>query len=120
MNLIDALARCDAKALRIMDGPHAKLAALLRLTVVEYPMITSSTALQAAKDVLSADPECYRAHEVMCRVRGVSNGHVATTIGPQILAQSLPLKLAKLGTCPRSYASTSTTRPAESPRSTSL
>ena len=100
VNLIDALARCDAKALRIMNGPHAKLAALLRLTVVEYPMITSSTALQAAKDVLSADPECYRAHEVMCRVRGVSNGHVATTIGPQILAQSLPLKLAKLRDLP--------------------
>ena len=100
VTLIDALARCDAKGLRIMNGPHAKLAALLRLTVVEYPIITSSTALQAAKDVLSADPECYRAHEVMCRVRGVSNGHVATTIGPEILAQSLPLKLAKLGDLP--------------------
>ena len=36
----------------------------------------------------------------MCRVRGVANGHVATTIGPQILAQSLPLKLAKLRDLP--------------------
>src|SRR5262249_37160692 len=71
--------------------PHRRLAALLRMLVSEYPTWTSA-ALRAARDVVALDPECYRAHELMCQVGGVANLHVATALGPQALSRLLPEK----------------------------
>jgi tetratricopeptide (TPR) repeat protein len=99
VDLIDALARCDAERLQVEGGPHAPLAALLRLTALEYP-VRSRSALQAARAVLNLDPECYRVHDALCRVGGVANGHVATTLGPEILAKTLPERLRELEDLP--------------------
>ena len=57
--------------------------------------------LLAAKEVLALDPECYRAHDTMCAVGGVSNLHQATTIGYRVLAQTLPEKLQALDSIPK-------------------
>jgi tetratricopeptide (TPR) repeat protein len=99
VELIAALAHCDAERLQSEKGPQAPLAALLRLTAVEYP-VRSRSALQAARAVLDLDPECFRAYDALCRVGGVANGHVATTLGPEILAKTLPERLRALEDLP--------------------
>ena len=99
VGVIEAYLARDAERLRLDNGPHRKLAALLRMMVFEYPTWTS-VALQAAKDVVGIDPECYRAHELMCRVGGVANLHVATELGPATLARLLPEKLDALPSLP--------------------
>jgi tetratricopeptide (TPR) repeat protein len=101
VDLIDACVRYDLGRLRIKDGPYANLAALLRLMAVEFPT-RSSLALRAAEDVLALDPECFRAHDAMCQVGGITDPYVATTTGPQVLTCLVPRKLRALGTLPAS------------------
>ncbi len=87
--------------MNVSTGPLSPLAALLRLMVVEYPVMPDLTLL-AAKDVLNLVPDCYRAHESMCRVGGVSNLHEATTAGPAIFARTTKQELLALETLPSS------------------
>ena len=99
--LIDAYLHYDLARLKVNDGPHARLAALLRMFAVEFPT-TSTLALATAKEVLAQDPECFRAHDVMCQVGGVANLHAATTIAPQVLEQLFPQRLRGVGMLPAS------------------
>ena len=101
LGLLEAYLAGDAEKLRGHAGPHQRLAALLRMMVVEYPSWTT-LALQAAKDVVAADPECYLAHELMCQVGGVANLHVATELGPEVLSRLLPAKLDAVRSLPAS------------------
>ena len=101
LGLIEAYAGGDAAGMEVKEGPHAKLAALLRLFSVEYPP-HGALVLRSAREVLGADAECYRAHDTMCRVGGVGNLHVATSFGPDVLTRLLPAKLKALGTLPPS------------------
>ena len=87
--------------MNVSAAPLSPLAALLRLMVVEYPVMPDLTLL-AAKDVLTLVPDCYRAYESMCRVGGVSNLHEATTAGPAIFARTLKQELLALETLPNS------------------
>ena len=89
----------DITRLNVEQGPLSSLAALLRLMVVEYPVMTDLTLL-AARDVIALEPDCYRAHDAMCRVGGVSNLHQATMAGPEVLADTLPAKLLALERLP--------------------
>ncbi len=97
--LIEAYASYDIARMNVNRGPLSPLAALLRLMVVEYPVMQDLTLL-AARDVLTLEPDCYRAHDAMCRVGGVSNLHQATTAGPEVLARTLSEKLLALETLP--------------------
>ena len=99
VEVIDALAQCDLKRLKVDGGPQSALTALSRLSIIEFPG-TATVVLQAAKDVLGIDPECYRAIDAMCAVGGVSNLHVATLLGPQMLEQAFPQRLAALEKLP--------------------
>jgi hypothetical protein len=72
---------------------------LLRLLALEYPH-HSDVALRAAKEVLSSDPECFRAHDVMFRVGGVSNLHVATMFAPEVLTEAVPKRIGAIGSLP--------------------
>jgi tetratricopeptide (TPR) repeat protein len=56
--------------------------------------------LLAARDVLTLEPECYRAHDAMCRFGGVTNLHEATTTGPATFAQALPQRLQAIDALP--------------------
>jgi len=96
-DLVEAYAKQD---LPRMNKEKNNLAALLRMLAVEYPTMTDLTLL-AAKEVIAADPECYRAVETMCGVGGVTNLHEATTIGPQTLAQTLPQKIQAIESIPK-------------------
>ena len=87
--LIEAYVAGDRERLKVRDGPHARLAALLCLMSVEFPPHTA-LALGAARNVVALAPDCFRAYDAMCRVHGVSNLHRATTAGPQALASSFP------------------------------
>ncbi len=93
--LVDASCRHDAARLRNADGPHADLAALLRMMAEEYPPVTAAS-LRAAREVVSRAPECFRAHDQMCQVGGVSNLHVATTLGPQVLDRVVPRTIREM------------------------
>ncbi len=97
--IIDAFVANDRERLSIKDGLHARLAALLRLMLVEYPS-HSALALAAAGDAISAEPDCFRAYDALCRVGGVSNLHGATTAGPEALARVFPTKLAAADAIP--------------------
>jgi tetratricopeptide (TPR) repeat protein len=98
--LIDAYASQDITRMNVEKGPTAPLASLLRLMVLEYPLMTDLTLL-AAKDVLAFEPTCYRAHDVMCQVGGLTNLQETTEIGPAVLARTLAEKLRAVDSFPR-------------------
>ena len=99
VRLIDAYARNDLEQLKVEEGPHVKLAALLRFLAVEYPPMIGQ-AFHVAQEVVKLDPDSYRAHDAPCRVGGVANLHIATTSGPQVFGQLLPAKLKGIETLP--------------------
>jgi tetratricopeptide (TPR) repeat protein len=103
VELIDACARCDSSKLAAAthEGPFDKLAALLRMVTLEFPR-QSAVALQAAKDVVELEPACFRAQDAACDFRGVSTQHVTTTLGPGVLAATLPDKIRALPGLPES------------------
>jgi hypothetical protein len=68
-DLVEASVGYDIARINVDQGPLSSLAALLRLMIVEYPVMADLTLL-AARDVLALEPECYRAHDAMCRVSG--------------------------------------------------
>lgn len=91
----------DLNRLKNIEGSQAKLASLLRLLALEFPN-HSDVPLHEAKRILAMEPECFRAHEVMYRVGGVSNLHVATQVAPEVLTKIVPEKLRELATLPAS------------------
>jgi hypothetical protein len=92
VDLIEGLARDDEHRLASAPESQAKLAALLGLMAVQYPVV-SRRALDAARRVAEVDPGCFHAYEAMCRVGGVANGHTATTAGLEAFDQMLPESL---------------------------
>lgn len=99
VELLDAFLGGRLDRLKADRGPHVKLAALLRLMAVEFPA-ESVLALEAARDVVALDAECYRAHEALCRAGGLANLHAATAHGPEALAQLFPNALGALPDLP--------------------
>jgi len=97
--LIDAFLRYDTKRLVAEPGTQETLAALLHLLAIEFPWLRSQT-MAATKDVLTRVPDCFRAIDAMCQVGGISDLHVATAVGPQILQQVVPKKMQAIETLP--------------------
>ena len=100
-DLIQGLAQQDETKLGPGPGVSPKLAALLRMLVMEFPYGTQPS-LEAARDVVDLDPECFRACDAMCQASGVSNLHVATTLGPEALGQTLTKSLKSMPGLPTS------------------
>ncbi len=97
--LIAAFVRYDVKNLESESDTLAPLANVLHLLATEFPWTRSLTMPQAQK-VLRHDPDCFRAIDMMCQVGGISDLHVATELGPQILDRVLPAKLRVLDALP--------------------
>ncbi len=97
--LLEAFLTNDLDRLKDKATPHPKLGALLRLIAMEFASGNNLT-LKVAKEVVSLDVECYRAHDSMCRIGGVTNLHSATLVGMSALSKLLPAKLAALETLP--------------------
>ena len=94
LNLINAHARSDLKSYRKIEGRYSRLASLLRMFALEYP--SGSLANQAAYHVLKADPDCFRAYDLLSENQGVSVLHMSTATGPGQLLYTLPSKLKSL------------------------
>ncbi len=57
--------------------------------------------LIAGNDVMALDPECYRAHDAMCRLgEHANNLDQPTEIGPDIFARTIPQRLGAMETLP--------------------
>ncbi len=93
--VIDAAARHDVDRLGQAPAGAAGLASFLRMTLLEFPASPTLTTA-AARDVLARAPECYRAIDAMCSVQALSDLHIATALGPQVLAQTLGARLKAL------------------------
>lgn len=89
----------DLTRLAKVEGSQAKFATFLRMLALEFPH-HSTVALSAAKDLLSYDAECFRGHDVLYRVGGVANLHVATTFALEVLNQGVPRKIRAIGSLP--------------------
>ena len=101
--LIEALCRYDTEALRKIsdkEGPWQELAMLLEFMTVEFSR-SMHLVLTTAERMLDVSPTCYRVHDAMCNMGGVSNLHQATVYGPMIMAAYLPLQLADLPGLPK-------------------
>ena len=99
--VIDAYLKANRKRLAIKDGPHAKLASLLGLMVVEYPPRTR-LLIQAARDVINTDADCYRAYDAICVNGDLGDLHMATESAPVAFTDLFPVKLRSLTTLPES------------------
>ncbi len=99
--LIDAYLKADRKRLAIPDGPHARLAALLGMMLVEYPH-RSRVAAQASRDLAGRDADCCLAYDAICRNGQLGELHVATVVGPAAFAKIFPDKLKALDSLPAS------------------
>jgi hypothetical protein len=93
---IDSYAHFDlarlASARKEGDSP---LVRLLQFLAAEAPEAHAAT-IRAGRELLAADPECYRAHDSMCRVGGVAHLHEATAAGAGAFARSLAGRVGEM------------------------
>ncbi|MGC8638930.1 MAG: tetratricopeptide repeat protein [Isosphaeraceae bacterium] len=90
--VIEAYLKSDRTGLAIKDGPDARLAALLNMMTVEYPIMSRAHVL-AARQVLDCDADCCRAYDAICRAGQLGDLHVATAAGPAAFTKIFPVKL---------------------------
>ncbi len=98
--LVGPACRYDFASLGGANGPDSELAKLLAAVALEGA--SGSAALHdAALATVKANPECFRAIDLLCKAGGVSNLHRATVIGPRVLEEVVPLKLSALPQAPK-------------------
>ena len=94
--VIDAYLKSDRKRLATSDGPHARLAALLDMMLVEYPHRTR-VMVRAAHDLAARDADCMLAYDAICQNGQLGELHVATVAGPEVFTKIFPEKLEVAG-----------------------
>ncbi len=99
--VIDAYLKADRKALAIKDGPHARLASLLNLMLLEFPPGTR-LVIEAARDIVQTDADCDRAYESIRRNGDLGDVHAASAMGLVAFTNLFPEKLKSLKTLPQS------------------
>jgi tetratricopeptide (TPR) repeat protein len=97
--MIKAYLEFDRKRLAIAGGPHARLAALLSMRMLEYPHRTR-VLMQAARDLVGRDPDCDLVYDAICRNGQLGELHFATEAGPAVFTQRFPIKLRSLTSLP--------------------
>ncbi len=108
---IEAYVRRDFLRMTVPEGPLAPFTALLPLLALEPTTLTELGSI-ALKDLMALDPECYRAHEAMCRLgEHIQNLDQPTENAPSIFIQTVPRRLGRWRPCRRSCGRTSTSRP---------
>ncbi len=103
--MIDAYLKADRTRLAKTEGPHARLAGLLGLMIVEYPPRTR-LLIQTARNVISADADCYRAYDAICVNGDLGDLHMATESAPAAFTRLLPVKLGSLASLPETVKKT--------------
>lgn len=74
------------------DSP---LLRVLEFLAREAPEVQAAT-IRAGHELLRAEPECYLAHDAMCRVGGVAHQHSATVLGPAVLSRQLAPRVGEM------------------------
>ena len=98
--VIDAYLKSDRKRLATPDGPHARLAALLGMMLVEYPHRTR-VMVQAAQRPGGSRCRLHAcAYDAICQNGQLGELHVATVAGPAVFTKTLPEKLKSLDSLP--------------------
>jgi tetratricopeptide (TPR) repeat protein len=103
VSLIEGAALGEASKHQFQGGPLAPLAALLRMNEIELES-APNLLLRAASEVLTVDPECYRAIDAMCSVPTLRNLRRFTALGPQVIDQSVPKSLKSISGLPKGVA----------------
>ena len=103
--VIDAYLKADRTRLAKTEGPHARLAGLLGMMIVEYPPRTR-LLIQTARNVISADADCYRAYDAICVNGDLGDLHMATESAPAAFTRLLPVKLGSLSSLPETVKKT--------------
>lgn len=93
VEVIGAYVHYQLPKLSAIKPPHDRLAALLRMTALEFPG-GSRQLIHAAQDVIRLDPDCPRAFDVISANGGLGDLHKATVLGPQSFREFLRAKLA--------------------------
>ena len=112
--MIDAYLKADRKRLAISDGPHARLAALLGMMLVEYPHRTR-VMVRAARDLAARDADCCLAYDAICQNGQLGDLHVATVAGPEAFTKTLPGQAQGAGLAARDGQSSRWTRDGDEP-----
>ena len=99
VEVIDARLNFDVKRLADHKGPHARLAAYLRMMALEFPRDTRA-GVDAAKAALEVAPECDRAYDVICENGNLGDQHQMTVLAPEVFEKLFPVKLKALGDAP--------------------
>ncbi len=99
--VVEAYLKADRDGLTIKDGPHTKLAALLRMLTLEYPRGTR-VFVQSARSILSIDADCQRAYDAICAQGQLGDLHAATLLGPDAFTKLFPVKMRSIGSLPGS------------------
>ena len=101
---IDAYVHFDLDRL---DGTRKKddtsLVRLLKYLAIESPE-TPGFSIQAGKEFLEYEPECYLVHDSQCRVGGVSHLHGATLAGLPVFEEALRWRVRDIPGLPASVA----------------
>ena len=63
-----------------------------------YPRAATAKRMSpcAARAVIDANPERFRAYDALCEVSGVANPHLATTLAPEVLSKNVPHLIAAI------------------------
>lgn len=96
---IEAYLNEDVDRLAAVKGTHERLAALLRMSALQYPSGTR-IGVRAARDVVKVDPDCDRAYDVICRNGDLGDLHEMTVLAPVAFGESFPAKLKALPDMP--------------------
>lgn len=99
VDVIDARLKFDVKRLAEHKGPHARLAAYLKMVALEFPRDTRA-GVNAAKAVLAVAPDCDRAYDVICENGNLGDQHQMTVVAPAVFEKLFPAKLKTLGDAP--------------------
>jgi tetratricopeptide (TPR) repeat protein len=96
--LADALCRFDAEALlkaAADDAANAELARLLAFIATEDYSAVHRT-LAAGRELLKSNPECYRVHDALAGLGGVSIQHLTSMAGFETFTTAMPKRLASV------------------------
>jgi len=99
VDVIDARLKYDVERLADHKGPHARLAAYLKMMALEFPR-DSRAGVNAARAALEVAPDCDRAYDVICENGSLGDGHQMTVLAPQLFEALFPAKLKALGDAP--------------------
>ncbi|MBL9125075.1 MAG: hypothetical protein JNG90_15665 [Planctomycetaceae bacterium] len=96
----------DALAKEAREGADAErqLAWFLTYLTVEHDNLGPAYALTIGRQALEQVPDCFRIVDSMCDFEGVSNLHVTTTVGPQMLVRAISRRVRAIPEMPADLA----------------